>query len=233
MDRGLYWGINSMSAAERGLDSIAANLANLSVTGFKRQGTATQSFDVVMRNRLERRVASQGTTDFAQGTLVPNGNTYDLAFNGPGFFAVETPNGERYTRNGRFHVDEAGTLLTLDGQPVAWEGARGTIDVEGAEPQIDGEGIVWQDKNRVGQLKLVDFADTSRLVADGPAMYRTVGNARPTARRGEVVQKTLETSNVSAIDEMVSMVALQRNYEASTRLLSTIDGTYRRLTAQR
>ncbi|MCE9593694.1 MAG: flagellar hook basal-body protein [Planctomycetes bacterium] len=233
MDRGLYWGINSMNSAERGLDSIASNLANLSVTGYKRQGTATQSFDVVMRNSVERQIGAHSTVDFSQGALVPTGNSYDLALNGPGFFAIETEGGERFTRNGRFRIDEAGTLLTLDGQPVAWDGGRGTIDVTIDEPQIDGEGVVWQGANRVGQLKLVDFADSSRLVADGASTYRTVGNAKPIARRGEVMQKTLESSNVSAIDEMVAMVAMQRNYESSTRVMTAIDGTYRRLTAQR
>lgn len=233
MDRGLYWGINSMSASERGLDTIASNLANLSVTGYKRQGTATQSFDVVMRNRLERQITSQTTLDFAQGELVPTGNPYDLALNGPGFFTIETEVGERYTRNGRFRIDENGTLQTLDGRAVAWDGGRGTLDVAGSEPQIDGEGVVWQDKSRVGQLKLVDFADASRLVADGASSYRTVGNARPISRRGEVMQKTLESSNVSAVDEMVAMVALQRGYESSTRLMSAIDATYRRLLSPR
>lgn len=233
MDRGLYWGISSMNTGERGLDTLAGNLANLSVTGYKRQGTATQSFDVVMRGSLERKISSQTTLDFSQGALVPSGNTYDLAFSGPGFFAIETPEGERYTRNGRFRVDEAGTLLTLDGQPVAWEGARGKIDIEGAEAKVDGEGIVWQGATRVGQLKLVDFADLTRLVTDGSSTFRTVGNAKPIARRGEVVQNTLESSNVSAIDEMVAMVALQRGYESSTRLLSAIDSTYRRLTSPR
>lgn len=229
----MYWGVNAMSAAERGLDVIATNLANLSVNGYKRQGTATQSFDVVMRNRLERRLSSQATLDFAQGDLVPTGNAYDLALQGPGFFAIETEAGERYTRNGRFHVDEAGNLLTQDGRPVAWEGGRGTIDLEDVEPSIDAEGVVWQGSERVGQLKLVDFADDSRLVADGASAYRTVGDARPITRRGEVLQGKLELSNVSAVDEMVAMVALQRGYEASTRLLSAIDATYRRLTSQR
>lgn len=233
MDRGLYWGISSLSSGERGLETIASNLANLSVNGYKRQGIATQSFDVVMRGRLERKISSETTLDFSQGVLVPSSSAYDLAFSGPGFFAIETTAGERYTRNGRFRVDEAGTLLTLDGRPVAWEGSRGRIDIEGEEAKIDGEGIVWQGATRVGQLKLVDFADSSRLVADGSSSFRTVGNARPIARRGEIVQKSLESSNVSAIDEMVAMVALQRGYESSTRVLSAIDSTYRRLTSPR
>ncbi|MCC6408089.1 MAG: flagellar hook basal-body protein [Planctomycetes bacterium] len=233
MDRGLYWGINSMTASEHGLDTIASNLANLSVTGYKRQGSATQSFDVVMRHHLERQVSSQTTTDFAQGELVPTGNPYDLAMSGPGFFAIETDNGERYTRNGRFRVDESGTLQTLDGRAVAWMDARGTIDLAGPEAKVDREGVVWQGTNRVGQLKVVDFGDASRLVADGASSYRPIGNARPSARRGEVVQATLESSNVSAVDEMVAMVALQRGYESSSRLLSAIDATYRRLTSPR
>lgn len=233
MNRGLYNGVAAMSSAERGLDAVASNLANLGVNGYKRRAAATQSFDTMLRGKLERQVGTRTSVDFAQGTLRNTENAYDLALSGRGFFAVETPRGEAYTRNGQFHIDGEGRLQSVEGYSVAWDGGRATVDTEGPEIIVDQEGAVWQGTDKLGNLKLVNFADPSQLEVQGSGYFTAPGGARRAAREGDVVQKSLETANVSAIDEMVELIALQRNYESSARLMSNIEQTYKRLTAQR
>lgn len=233
MNRGLYGGVAAMNSSERGIDAVAANLANLGVNGFKRRATATQSFDALLHGRTERQVGTKSSIDFSQGALRATGNLYDVALSGPGFFAVETPAGERYTRNGQFHIDGEGLLLSLEGFPVAWQGARGTIDVEGPEVQIDQEGAVWQGENKVGNLELANFADPSRLAPEGSGYFRAPAGVRRAAREGDVIHKSLESSNASAVDQMVELIVLQRRFESSARLMATIEQSYKRLTAQR
>ncbi len=232
MNRGLYSGVEAMAAAERRLESIATNLANVSVNGYKRRATATESFERTLKGKVERHVRTRTSIDYSQGPLEATGEPLDLALAGSGFFALETQHGEAYTRGGRFHLDAAGTLQTQDGFPVAWEGARGTIDSQGGEVRVDPDGQVWQGEAQVGRLRLVDFADPAKLQPDRGGYLHAPVDAAPRAREGEVRQGQLERSNVSAMDEMVALIETQRSYESAARVMSSIEQGYRRLTAR-
>jgi len=232
MNRGLYSGVEAMTAAEKRLDVIAGNLANLSVNGYKRRGTATESFETTLRGRVERHIATRTTVDWSQGTIEATGNDYDLALAGKGFLGVETPSGEAYTRGGSMRIDADGVLMTREGFPLAWEGGRGRIDPQGEVVRIDAEGHVWQGEAAVGQLKLVNFEDLDRLRRDSEGYLHAPGRLKETAHELEVRQGHLERSNASAVDEMIALVATQRSYESAARLMSSIEQGYRRLTAR-
>jgi flagellar basal-body rod protein FlgF len=230
---GLTSSVAALGSAEKRLESIASNLANVSANGFKRTSTATRSFDAVLRGQAERQIASQRVIDYGQGTLRSTGEAYDLALFGSGFFAVEGRAGEMYTRDGRFLVNDTGVLQTLEGLPVAWEGPRGTIDPNGAAVTIDAHGAVHQGEAQVGKLRVVDFARLDRLQPLRGGFYRATREAVAAESQAEVRQGHLELANVAAVDELVALVTVQRQFEAGTRLLSTIDQSYRRLTSQR
>lgn len=230
MNEGLYSGVAAMNASERRLDAVASNLANVSATGFKRRGTAMATFDAVLRGETQRQTGVRETVDQSQGTLQLTGNSYDLALSGPGYFAVEGQRGEMYTRDGRFHTDSKGVLQTADGFPLAWEGARGTIDPTGQDVLIDPEGQVKQGDQPIGRLRVVDFADPSRLSSAGGGYYRAPRGLKEATAKAQVMQGQIEQANVSSVDEMVELIAVQRSYESATRLLSMIDQSYRRLT---
>lgn len=232
MNRGLYSGVEAMSAAEKRLDVIAGNLANLSVNGYKRRTTATQNFESLLRGRVERHIATRTTVDWSQGAIEPTGNDYDLALAGKGFLGVETPTGEAYTRGGSMRLDPDGVLLTREGYPLAWEGGRGRIDPLGAAVRIDPEGYVWQEDAQVGQLKLAHFQDLARLQRDSDGYLHAPPSLKSAAHELEVRQGYLERSNASAVDEMIALVATQRSYESAARLMSSIEQGYRRLTAR-
>jgi len=233
MSQGLYEGVAAMRTAERRMDAITSNLANLGVNGFKRRSVATNSFDAVLRGRVERQLGTRTVVDHSQGTLVQSDGEYDLALAGAGFFAVETERGEAYTRNGQFHVDDAGVLQTVEGYPVAWQGTRGTLQPTGAEVQVDPEGNVSQGGQTVGQLRLANFARASDLYQDRSGYYRAPRGAEEIPHEAAVRQGMLESANVNAVDEMVSMISAQRSFESATRLMQMIDQTYRRLTSPR
>ena len=231
MSDGLYSGVAAMNAAERKLDAVTSNLANVSASGFKRRGTAMASFDAVLRGEKQRQIGVRETIDHSQGTLQTTGNPLDLALVGNGFFAVEGPQGEMYTRDGRFHTDANGVLQTADGYALAWDGARGSIDPAGKDVLVDAEGQVVQGDQKLGRLRLAAFTDRTQLQSDGHGFFHAPRGLRPATSNAEVRQGAIEQANVSAVDEMVELIAVQRSFESATRLLSMIDQSYRRLTA--
>jgi flagellar basal body rod protein FlgG len=231
VNEGLYSGVSAANAAERRLDAVTQNLANLDVSGFKRRATSLASFDVALRGGIERQTRSRSSVDYSQGPVGATGNPLDLALAGPGFFAVEGARGELYTRDGRFHLDASGVLQTADGLPVAWDGGRGTIDASGLAVQVDAEGVVTQGTERVGKLRIVDFAASDRLHQVGRGYFQAPRGAGERASSAEVRQGHVERANVSAVDEMVELISVQRSFESATRLLAMIDQSYRRLTS--
>jgi flagellar basal body rod protein FlgG len=229
MNVGLYQGVAAMVAGERRLDAVAHNLANVSTPAFKRLASATEASLV---GRGERKTLSTSTVqrhDFSQGTLERTGSPFDLALYGEGFFAVEGPRGEEYTRDGSFRVDDKGVLQTIDGRMVAWNGARGRIDAVGEAVTIDTAGNVKQGGRPVGTLRLVAFDDPSKLALGRDGAWRAPAKLRSHPAHAEVHQGALEGSNVNAVDELVELVAVQRNFESAKGLLDMIDQSYRRL----
>lgn len=233
MNLGIYRGVAAMEAAEKRLDAIAGNLANMGVTAYKRKGTATHAFEVALRSGTTDSLRTRETTDFTQGILDPTGRNLDLALNGSGYFAVESPDGETYTRSGRMFLNEDGVLQTIEGFPVAWQGARGNIESTGAPVTVDPEGNVFQGGVRRGQIRIVDFEDSNALDVDNLGYYRAGRGAVLTPHQAMVEQGFLERSNVNAVDELVAMISVQRNYESASRLLSAINQSYRRLASPR
>jgi len=230
---GLLQGVNTMRTAEKRLEAIASNLANVDSNGFKRTGITAREFERVMNGRVEREVSIKTQFNFEQGTLRETGEPYDFALSGDGFFVVDSPQGELLTRDGRFFVDDKGVLQTFEGLPVAWDGARGTIDPTNLEVTVDSEGYVRQGTSQVGRIRVVDYDDKTALRVDSRGFFTADVSATPKPATAQVRHKFLETSNVSAVDEMVAMIAVQRQFEAGAKLLSAIDQSYRRLTTSR
>ena len=232
MDTGLYSGVSALRTAEKRLEAITANLANVDTPGFKRQAGATRAFTVPgVEGYLE--VDTRHRSDFTQGDLKHSSSPYHLALDGRGWFVVEGVTGELYTRRGSFRVDGAGVLQTTEGHPVSWESSGGLIDPHGELVQIDGKGVVRQGKNEVGRLRLADFENDSTLSSIGGGYFTAREGASEIPAQGTVYQGQLEGSNVSSMDELVSMITVQRSFESANRLVQMINRTYERLLQQR
>jgi flagellar basal body rod protein FlgG len=233
MDNGLYLGVAAMRTTEKRLDTIASNLANLSAHGYKRQAPVTRAFTVGTGERKHVEIATQTATDWTQGQVERTENQLDFALDGHGFFAVETPTGRAYTRDGRFHLDSDGNLLTADGFRVAWEGAPARVQPAGEPIVVDASGAVRQGGASIGRLRLVDFADAQRLEEDARGNWRAPRGLSEKPTNAALRQGAVERSNVDAMDELVAMVVAQRRFENSTSVMRSIEQTYRRLNQPR
>ncbi len=227
-------------ARMRDLDVIANNLANLSTSGFKADRTL---FESALESQIlgpDGRpaagapgrvfVGTAGTAaELEAGPLEQTGAPLDAAIRGPGFFAVETPAGVRYTRAGSFQVDAAGQLATPDGHPVLGDG--GAIVATGRPLRILESGDVVDDRGELlGRLRVVRFDEPERLVKEGGNLFRAPEGVTPRpVDSPDLAPGSLEGSNVSAVTELARMVMVQRSFEATLRASMLDDQATERL----
>jgi len=197
------------------VDVIANNLANANTTGFKRD------FGQILENEFGSEAATQ--LDVSPGQVVSTGNELDAALNGPGFFVVETPNGERYTRAGNFSLSSNGELVTKEGLKVL-STSNSPISLGEGKVEIHDGGVVTVDGNEIATLKVVTFNDITKLQKEGLSrfVWRGAPGGIQVVSEPEVRGGYLERSNVSAIDEMVHLMSAYREFEAVQRALRTL-----------
>ena len=215
------------------LDILSNNLANSNTGGYKvdrefyslYQGEQTTPADGQQATTLP--VIQKAWTDFQQGLIAPTGNPLDLALSGKGFFTVEGPSGPLYTRNGAFKLSSTGVLTTLDGYPVrgvspANAPPKKIQTVSQGTIQIASDGTVQQDGQDLGQIQLVDFANTGAMEKVGSSYYRvTDPKIKPTAAKDVTVnQGKVENSNVAPAESAVRLVDLMRQYEMLQKAVS-------------
>lgn len=230
MENTLMIALSHQAALRRRMDVIANNIANMNTTGFKSEQPLFAEH--VVHNRGDDRVAGdtlsfvldQATLrDTSAGGLEATGNALDIAIRGEGFFAVETPAGEQYTRNGRFRLSPSGQLVTEHGHPVLGQGGEPIVlGPADSEIVVSKNGVISSTRGEIGQLRVVDFEDQQRLmmVAGGLMMADTPATevAFP-----EVEQGMIETSNVEAIREMTRMIEVHRSYDRAKQLIDRED----------
>lgn len=245
MVRGLYTAYTGMLNQQHRMDTITNNLANSATTGYKKEGSTSQSFDELMITKLkdssegyiDRRIGlttlgvkvGENYTDYTQGSLKATDNTFDIALAGNGFFEISFKNKAgveslKYSRDGSFTLTQDGYLVTKDGDFV--QGGNGNIRLDArAEIEIDTTGCIFENGKMVDQIKLVDFEDYNYLRKYGENMYDTVEGAAQKDAAATFRQGYLEQSNVNVISEMVEMITIARAYEANQKFIQTADDT--------
>jgi flagellar basal-body rod protein FlgF len=211
------------------LDMLSNNLANVSTSGYKADRefyTLFQGEDATLSlNGLEPatlpQVKSQWT-DLSQGLLQPTGNPLDVALTGKGFFAVNGPSGPLYTRNGAFKLSASGQLITSEGYAVRGQGGVPIKATSQTPIQISPTGTVQQDGQTLGQLEVVDFANTTALNKVGSSYFRVTDPAVKPAPvlNASVEQGQIEASNVSPAESAVRLVELSRQYQMLQKAVS-------------
>jgi len=154
---------------------------------------------------------------FSNAPLVETKNALDVAIEGDGFFVVSTKEGNMYTRNGKFTLDQDKRLVTLDGAPVLGQNGEITIDGrQGGDVKIENDGSIFVDRILVDRLKIADFADKKGLLNYGESKFINTNPAAPeiTPENFTVKQGFYEASNVNVMSEMVDMMSTVRAYEA-------------------
>ena len=234
MENTLLVGLSRQTLLERQLDVVANNIANVNTTGYKADSSLFEEFltsgahedNFVGVDRRVSYVQDRATyRDFSQGAADQTKSPLDLAIDGSGFLVVQTPAGERYTRDGGLQLNNQGQLVTVAGDPVL--GASGPIVFQPTDHDInvapDGTITVVQGNSMVdsvrGKLRLVSFADAQKLLKEGANLYSAgEGAAQPDAT-SVVQQGFIEKSNVSAVSEMSRMIEVTRAYTQISTLL--------------
>ena len=267
MIRGWYTGASGMRAQQWRLDAVANNLSNGSTDSCKREVASFKAFPQMLLRRTDDDgvwhhpfgsadaapiIGKLGTgvelnelyTIFEQGAPKETFNDFDLMLDGRGFFAVATPYGERYTRNGSFILGVEGLLVTKDGFPVL--GENGPINIRANNFRIDPEGRIWinaayedEPDLMIGReannwenpvvmdiIKIVEFELDRFLEKQGTSFYRANEISGPAHiidddRRPKVLQGFIEASNVNPVIEMVQMIEVNRAYEANQKVIQT------------
>ena len=211
-----------MDVLSRRFEAITENLANAETPGFKRIVGSEIS-------RLERAgpavhaesLVEVHMRDHRQGLLVKNGDSRQLALDGSGLFAVEHEGDVAYTRSVRVWIDDDGTLVDQRGLPLLGDG--GPIRVPpGRESELNvaKDGTVQLGNDRLGKLSINEFESTGDLQEAGPGLFRTDPSVVPKpADSARVLQGWRERSNVEPMQEMISMIQLQRQFDMSRRAI--------------
>jgi flagellar basal-body rod protein FlgG len=215
MDRGLYIAASGMLAEQIRQEQIANDLANASTPGYKGDRTAQSSFgELLLANSTTGAVVGRQSTavqvdsietDFSPRPARETGEALDFAITGEGFFAVQTAQGVRYTRNGQFSLDPQGRLVTAQGDPVLDRNGRAVVSTDGkVDPRLIGVVALTNPRK-----------EGDSLVTGTPA-----GAAAGTVRGG-----ALESSGADAARSMVDMIASMRAFEAGQKVIQAIDET--------
>src|SRR3954462_13072161 len=219
MDRGLYLAASGMLAEQLRQDQIDNDLANASTAGYKAERTTQQSFgDMLLTNSVTGNQIGNVTTgvavtntvtDWTPQPLKDTGEPLDFGINGDGFFAVQTAQGTRYTRNGQFAADGQGRLTTLQGDPVL--GRNNQPLTIGADGKVDPRTL-----NVVLLNNPEKQGDNYITGTPGAVAGQTAGQVRAEA---------LEGSGADPTQSMVDMMASMRAYESGQKVIQTIDET--------
>lgn len=247
MIKGFYAAASAMLAGLTRQNLISHNLANVDTPGFKQVLTSLDDFvntpvntspeAVAFPNPLRlapqpRNLGDLGlgvetippVTDFADGALRQTGVLTDMALHGPGFFRVQTPQGERYTRDGRFLRDAGGNLVTVDGYQVL-NTAGAPIQLAEGTLAVSGDGTLAVDGQAAGQLGLAAFTNPETELTRDPEQgnFFQAAGAPTSTTYGTVQQGYLEASNINPAQLMTQMVTVGRAYEAAQRLVQAQD----------
>jgi len=223
--------LSRQTALRNQLTVVANNMANLNTSGFKSQNLLFEEYMMPIAEATEfpeqdetlSYVLDYKThTDFDNGSFKLTGNDLDLALEGDGFFVVQLGDGaEAYTRNGAFHLDATGQLVTSEGRPVLTNAGPLTFTREDGLIEIAEDGTISTQLGVRGQVRVVAFDDNQELEKLGETLYQGENAGIPD--RVRVVQGALEQSNVDGIFEVTRLIEITRAYESVAKFLKDAD----------
>jgi flagellar basal-body rod protein FlgF len=237
MDSGYYAACTALAARIQALDLTANNLANSSTNGFRGQQSIFRSVlaQAAGANSIQQAVNNYGVlagtrVDTSPGNFERTGNEFDLALEGDAFFAVKTPAGVFYTRNGQFQLSRSGELVNARGDLVL--GTAGPLQVPAGKLTVGVDGSIATDGTLAGQLQIVSFPPGTPLQSLGNGYYEA-GSIKPgPARDFRVRQGVLESSNVNPMAGAVELVEIQRQAELLQRVFTAFHSELNRTAAQ-
>lgn len=242
MESGYYAALTGLVAKYEALNVAANNFANVGTTGYKEQEDFYRTYSATMGSSdvgpLNMAINNYGvlggaSTNFAPGPIQMTGNPLDIALQGNGFLVVKTASGDRYTRNGSLRLNAKGVLTTQDGDEVMGlvpkpkgKPGEGPITLHQGTIAVGPGGLISVNGAIAGQLKIVDFKKGTSLSLEGNSTYAAPATDETAAPSPNVKQGALESSNVNPMNEMVSLILLQRQAQMLQSAISTFDKTF-------
>ncbi len=231
MENPIYIALSRQMQLRQQMDVVAHNLANMNTPAFK-------SDKIIFAEYLSKAQAGFGQPEngrsngkhafvrnigqarnLSEGPMNHTGNELDVGIAGEGYFVVETEQGNRYTRHGRFQLNQNRELINTQGNILQSAGGGAiSIPVEATQISIAPDGTVANGDETIGRIALVTFDDQQELVREANNLYKTDQAEKPTERTN-IVQGMLEQSNVNAILEMTQMIDIHRTHDSVKRIM--------------
>ncbi|HXE06835.1 MAG TPA: flagellar hook basal-body protein [Acidobacteriaceae bacterium] len=245
MDSGLYAAYTGLLARTQALDTAANNLANAGTVGFRAQ---RDYFSGVLAGIDGSTPASQvgnaindfgilggSLIDEGQGTITATGNPLDLALDGQGFFAIQTPQGIQYTRDGGFTRSSDGQLQTQQGEPVLDPSGQ-PITIPSGTISVASDGsisVTTQDGSAIaGRIGIFDFPSGAELSALGTNRFAAPPGLQPTASDATIQQGALEGANLDTVHGTMQLILIQRQAEMMQKALSVFNNDFDKTAAE-
>ncbi|OLN33476.1 flagellar basal-body rod protein FlgF [Desulfosporosinus metallidurans] len=234
MIRGLYTSATGMLAAQTQSEIIGDNVANVKTPGYKEKLASNVSFPSMLIERMGGNQATEAVQigglgtgvgvdrtvqSTIQGALETTGVKTDLALTSPGYFTVQTPGGDRYTRDGRFQLDANGMLQSPDGYALL--GENGPIGPLSSEFSVKADGTIMDNGRVVDRLRVAEIS-ADALKREGQSLYSSSQPVQASVAT-QVLQGSIEASNVDLPGQMVQMMTVMKAYEANQRVIQTQD----------
>lgn len=227
MDSAGYVALGRQSGLMREMSLVANNIANMSTTGFRREGVAFEEHVRRLDDEpsLSMAAGNARIVDLSQGGMVQTGAVFDLAIQGDGFFLVETPAGERLTRAGAFTPSAEGELMTPDGYRLLDAGGAPVFIPPGEQAGISEDGTISVAGQPIAQIGLWQPVDSLSLRHQSGTLFN--GGELEPVEAGIMKQGFLEESNVNPVIEIARMIEVQRAYELGQKFLDAEDNRAR------
>jgi flagellar basal-body rod protein FlgG len=239
---GIFISSAALNVQQKRLDLLSQDLENINTCGYKKRSLIVEnSFkdlinentENLWRNESEKisdldydslvPFAAQGYTDFSPAVAKETNVPTDFILNSEGFFVIQTPDREQYTRNGLFSIDTDGYLVTMSGNRVL--GKDGPLKVDKRDFFLAKDGSITVDGQSAGKIKVVTFEEPQLLLDEGSGCFSqpSQGAGLKDEENPQISQGFLEQANVDFVDDMVNMIEISRAYEANQRVIRTQD----------
>jgi flagellar basal-body rod protein FlgF len=228
MDSGFYAAMTGLVARSQALDTAASNLANAQTPGYRAEREYFRSVLLgpgAADSQLGETVNNYGLLggdriSLAQGPIQQTGNPLDLALEGQGFFALQTANGIRYTRDGSFHLTQKGVLVSQEGEPVL-DPKDKPITVPPGAATIGSDGTISVAGGAAGTIGVFTFPEGTQLTPEGTNRYIAPSSLKPTISASAAVhQGALEGANEDVVQGTVDLIMMQRQFEMMQKALT-------------
>jgi flagellar basal-body rod protein FlgF len=242
MNNAIYIALSRQTGLFRNLDVAANNIANASTPGYKGETMVFEQYLANDKDNFRRKIAFSNDVatfvDYKDGAMTKTGRDLDIALDGKGFFKVETPQGERYTRRGSLTINNEGILVTQEGYPVLQSDNQViTLQPNDIDIKISANGAVRVGDTGLlrGDIHIVDFANPQKLKRLEGGLYEADASEPPEEQPenpAKVLQGYLEQSNVSPVTELTNLININRSVSGVTGFMADMhDLTRRAITA--